>query len=86
VKQQPTERQLAIAEAMLRYHDAHGEWPSQREIADQMGLKSTNMSPYFGALIKKGIAEKIPDRGRRNVALTEKGESLIREGWQPSLL
>ncbi|TYB83740.1 hypothetical protein [Oceaniovalibus sp. ACAM 378] len=82
----PTERQLNIAETMLRYHDAHGEWPTQREVAVQMGLNTTNMSPYFGALIKKGIAKKIPDQGRRNVALTEKGETLIRHGWQPSLL
>lgn len=82
----PTERQLSIAEAMLRYHDANGEWPTQREVAGQMGIRSTNMSPYLSALIKKGIAEKVPDLGKRNVALTKEGELLIREGWQPSLL
>lgn len=83
---EPTERQLSIAEAMLRYHDANGEWPTQREVAGQMGIRSTNMSPYFGALIKKGIAKKIPELSKRNVALTKKGKDLIREGWQPSLL
>ena len=82
----PTDRQMAIAEAMLRYHEAHGEWPTQREIADQIGLNTTNMSPYFSALIKKGIAMKIPDVGRRNVALTDKGGTLVRQGWQPSML
>lgn len=82
----PTERQLVVAETMLRHHDAHGEWPTQREVAVAMGLNTTNMSPYYGALIKKGLAEKLPERGRRNVALTDKGETLIRQGWQPSLL
>lgn len=80
----PTERQLEIAEMMLKYHDAHDDWPTQREIANAVGIQSTNMSQYLTALIKKGIAHKL-DRGRRNVALTDTGEALIREGWQPSL-
>lgn len=81
----PTDRQMAIAETMLRYHEAHGEWPTQREVADEIGLNTTNMSPYFSALIKKGIAEKLPDKVKRSVALTKKGETLIRQGWQPSM-
>ncbi len=81
----PTERQLQIAEFMLRYFDAHDTWPTQREVADEMGLNTTNMSPYFSALVKKGIAEKIPDRQRRNIGISKEGEDLIRRGWQPSL-
>jgi len=84
-KRPPTERQLQIAEAMLRHHDAHGDWPTQREIADAMGIQSTNMSPYLTALLKKGVAEKIPDRKQRNIGISKEGEDLIRRGWQPSL-
>lgn len=80
----PTERQLEIAEMMLRYHEVHDEWPTQREIADSVGIKSTNTSQYLAALIKKGVAMKL-DRGRRNVALTDKGAEMIRQGWQPTL-
>lgn len=81
----PTERQLEIAEMMLRYHEAHNDWPTQREIADSLGIKSTNTSQYLNALIKKGMAIKL-DRGRRNVAITNEGAHMIRQGWQPTLL
>jgi predicted transcriptional regulator len=84
-KRAPTERQLQIATVMLRYFDEHGAWPTQREVADEIGLNTTNMSPYFSALIKKGIAEKLSDRQRRNIGISKAGEELIRSGWQPSL-
>lgn len=84
-KRPPTERQLQIATIMLRHFDEHGQWPTQREVADEMGLNTTNMSPYFTALVKKGVAEKIPDRQRRNIKISKEGEELIRSGWQPSL-
>jgi predicted transcriptional regulator len=69
---------------MLRYHDVHDEWPTHREIADSVGIKSTNASQYLAALIRKGVAMKL-DKGRRNVALTDKGAEMIRQGWQPTL-
>lgn len=84
-KRPPTDRQLQIAETMLRYFEAHGDWPTQREIADAMGIQSTNMSPYLSALVKKGVAEKIAGRQRRNIGISKEGEDLIRSGWQPSL-
>ena len=79
-KRPPTERQLQIATIMLRHFDEHGQWPTQREVADEMGLNTTNMSPYFTALVKKGVAEKIPDRQRRNIKISKEGEELIRSG------
>ena len=84
-KRPPTERQLQIAETMLRHFDLLGDWPTQRKIADALGIQSADMNPYLTALLKKGVTKKIPNRNQRNIGFSKKGEDPIRRGWQPSL-
>lgn len=55
----PTARQLEVHAFMLRYREEHSMWPTVREIADAIGVKSTNgVFETLRALQKKGYARQ----------------------------
>ena len=52
----PTVRQLEVHETMLRFFAEHGLWPTVRELAELLGISSTNgVVDFLKALQKKGL-------------------------------
>jgi DNA-binding MarR family transcriptional regulator len=73
---EPTERQRELLAYMAGYHDSHGRWPSQREIAQALGVNSTNMSGYLWQLVSKRLVRKTRQRSR-NAVVTQAGRIAI---------
>lgn len=66
----PTKRQLFVHAFMLRFRDKHGIWPSMREIAESIGVSSTNaVHCHLVALKKKGLAAHRRNAARGWIAL-----------------
>jgi len=47
-------------------------YPTQREVAEAMHLRSTSAAPYLNPLVNKGFLTREPRR-RRNIMLTPAG-------------
>lgn len=82
----PTYRQVEVMVAMLEAYQSENDWPTQRALCERLGIRSASALPYLEALIKKGLAERIPGKNHRNIALTERGLDVAREFRQPRLL
>jgi repressor LexA len=55
---------------MLAFHRTHGVWPSLREIAKALGIKSTNaVHDHLVALKSKGWARQRPNCARGWIAI-----------------
>lgn len=73
-----TERQEQVLLAIGRHYAAHGDYPTQRELAVAMGVKSTNAGPLIRPLVKKGYAAR-ESGSWRNLRLTALGVSQLKE-------
>ena len=76
-----TQRQLQLVEFMAMFHKNYGRWPTQRAMANGLGIRSTNMGPYIALLVAHGLAVRIADPAHRggNVALTQAAMQLLRQ-------
>jgi SOS-response transcriptional repressor LexA len=64
-------RQRDLYRFMLTFHDENGVWPSMREMAAGIGIKSTNGITYqLRQLKKKGWARQRPNCARGWIAIT----------------
>lgn len=67
-------RQRDAFQFMEAYQAANGFLPSYREIADALGIASTNgVSDHVKALVRKGFIKKAPGNKARGMQLTSKG-------------
>lgn len=57
---------------MLSTFEDIRSWPTQVEICAKNGIQSNSAAPYLNALIRKGLAQKLPQTAR-NVGLTDEG-------------
>jgi DNA-binding MarR family transcriptional regulator len=64
-----TEKQAKALEYVLDFFLKHRFYPTQREIANALGVRSTTADMYLKPLIAKGYLERVP-RQRRNIRLT----------------
>lgn len=63
-------RQRAVHHFMIAFHAEHGVWPSLREMAKALGIKSTNaVHDHLVALKKKGWARQRPKCARGWIAI-----------------
>lgn len=66
-------RQEACLTYMAQFFVKHRHMPSQREICEELGIKSTSASPYVAPLVKKGYLHRLDEASRasgRNYELT----------------
>jgi DNA-binding MarR family transcriptional regulator len=64
-----TDKQARTLEYIFNFYIAHRDYPTHREIAAALKIKSSNAMPFVNPLIKKGYLERI-DGPRRNIRLT----------------
>lgn len=64
-----TAKQHTFLEAVLKYFGRHRHYPTQRELAEIIGIRSTNVEAYLKPLVEKGYISREPRR-RRNIRLT----------------
>ena len=64
-----TAKQYAFLKVLIHYFGRHRHYPTQRELAGIMGVKSTNVEAYLKPLQAKGYISREPRR-RRNIRLT----------------
>lgn len=64
-----TENQLRCLRWILDYFNKNRHYPTQREIADEMKIKSPTAEMYVGPLVEKGYLTRVPGR-HRNIRLT----------------
>ena len=55
-------RQQQLLKFMWKYWADKGYWPTQREMCEALGLKSTNAGPYLRPLADKGYIQKAAER------------------------
>jgi repressor LexA len=70
-----TQRQREVLEALRRLHDQHGFSPSLREVAGEVGLKSTSsVHHHVVRLEERGLVERRPRQPRtvRRVAAEQR--------------
>ena len=60
----------------LRQSLENPHYPTQREIAAAMGLRTTTAATYLEPLEKKGVVARA-GRGHRNVRITEQGVRVL---------
>lgn len=65
-----TDRQAECLIYLFNYFAEHRYYPTQREIAKQMNLKTNSAVTFLEPLHKKGYLEKEPGRSR-NIHLTK---------------
>src|SRR3989339_849302 len=64
-----TERQAECLVFLFSYFSEYRYYPTQREIAKKMSLKTNSAATFLEPLLKKGYLEKEPSRNR-NIHLT----------------
>jgi SOS-response transcriptional repressor LexA len=80
----PTARQARVLHFIARSVAEHGFPPTVREIADHLGINSTNGSTdHLRALARKGMVKVTPITAR-GMALTDAGRDYLREHPEPS--
>lgn len=67
-----TEKQKECLIFLFNYFTEHRYYPTQREIAEHMNLKSNSAAIYIEPLLKKGYLEKEPGKNR-NIHITRAG-------------
>ncbi|HOP86074.1 MAG TPA: hypothetical protein PLM71_08360 [Syntrophorhabdaceae bacterium] len=67
-----TDKQEECLVYLFSYFTEHRYYPTQREIAQQMHLKSNSAAIFIEPLIKKGYIEKEPGKNR-NIHITKAG-------------
>lgn len=67
-----TERQEECLVFLFNYFTEHRYYPTQREIANYMKLKSNSAAIFIEPLLKKGYLEKEPGKNR-NIQITKTG-------------
>lgn len=72
-----TDRQAECLRYLYRYFREHAYYPTQREIAEAMGLRTTTAAVYLDPLEKKGVVTRA-GRSRRNVRITPQGVRMLR--------
>lgn len=70
-----TENQGRCLEFILNFFAEHRYYPTQREMAEAMSIKSNTAEMYVAPLVKKGYLQREPGR-QRNIRLT--GDALER--------
>jgi DNA-binding MarR family transcriptional regulator len=65
-----TERQAKCLEYILNFFVEHRYYPTQREIADAMNIRSATAEMYLEPLELKGYLKREPGR-HRNIRLTD---------------
>jgi DNA-binding MarR family transcriptional regulator len=64
-----TNKQARTLEYIYRFYIEHRDYPTHREIAEALKIKSTNAMPFVNPLIKKGYLKRV-NGPRRNMRLT----------------
>ena len=59
-----TPRQLQIATRIRDYRSAHGYSPTLQELADELGVSKVTVFEHVGALVKKGVLVRDPNKAR----------------------
>ncbi|MCH2135801.1 MAG: transcriptional repressor LexA [Phycisphaerales bacterium] len=59
-----TPRQLEIATRIRDYRIAHGFSPTLQELADELGVSKVTVFEHVGALVKKGVLVRDPNKAR----------------------
>lgn len=67
-----TEKQAACLKYVLTYFVGHGYYPTHREVAAAMSLRSSAAEVYLLPLVRKGYLVRKPRR-HRNIKLTQAG-------------
>ena len=67
-----TEKQAKCLEFVLDLFLANRFYPTQREVAQEMGVHSNTAEMYFQPLVEKGYLTREPGR-QRNIRLTQDG-------------
>lgn len=66
----PTPRQLEVLRTMFAYQHLHGMPPTMRELADILGISSTNgMNDHLRALQRRGLVRHRPKTARAWLAI-----------------
>ena len=65
-----TPRQLHIAQLVRDGRVAHGYSPTMQELADDVGVSKVTVFEHVGALIKKGVLQREPNKAR-SLSLSE---------------
>ncbi|MCH2140754.1 MAG: transcriptional repressor LexA [Phycisphaerales bacterium] len=65
-----TPRQLHIAQLIRDARVSHGYSPTIQEIADELGVSKVTVHEHIGALIKKGVLQREPNKAR-SLSLSE---------------
>lgn len=69
-----TEKQAKCLEFILNFFADNRFYPTQREVAEAMDIKSTTAEMYLKPLVQKGYLEREPGKKRRrNIRLTGDG-------------
>ena len=72
-----TERQASLLLYIARYFRDHRYMPTQREMCEHLGIRSTNAQAYVRALEQKGYVARRLGR-RRNLKFTPAGTEKLR--------
>ena len=59
-----TPKQLHIARLIRDHRVAHGYSPTIQEIADDLGVSKVTVFEHVGALVKKGVLQREPNKAR----------------------
>jgi repressor LexA len=59
-----TPRQLQIATRIRDYRSEHGYSPTLQELADELGVSKVTVFEHVGALVKKGVLIRDPNKAR----------------------
>jgi DNA-binding MarR family transcriptional regulator len=65
-----TDKQAKCLEFILNFFAEHRYYPTQREVAEEMDIRSNTAAMYLAPLIQKGYLLRGPKGHRRNISLT----------------
>ncbi len=66
-----TEKQAKCLEFILNYFLEHRYYPTQREVAKEMGIQSNTAEMYLQPLVEKGYLTRESKKQSRNIRLTQ---------------
>ena len=75
-----TKRQTECLRYIAGFLMQHNDYPSQREIADAMGIHSNTAYAFTEPLRKKGYLIITKNIGKRNIRLTEQAYKILNIG------
>jgi Mn-dependent DtxR family transcriptional regulator len=77
-----TKRQIECLRFIATYLMQHNDYPSQKEIAIAMGLRSNTAYTFTEPLQKKGYLNKTYEVGRRNLRLTNLADKILNSHYK----